>query len=149
DEECARKPAVYDDSDAPRSARCVLCLDAFALGKQRFDGLEVAVACDLPHHARGHGDARRPQAAWSVHKLAGEEPEATPFGRDGGDRCWRAFEARLARYGIDERAWEQTRAAAVRRAVGPVNRHEQFAGPLTGVERNAVDAVALWRFDAR
>src|SRR3546814_19422289 len=74
--------------------------------------------------------------------FAGEEQEASPFGRDGGDRRRGALEPRLPRYGVDERAREKPGAAAARRAVGPVDGHEQLSGTLTGVEGDAVEAVA-------
>src|SRR3546814_4506032 len=82
-------------------------------------------------------------------EFAGEEQEASPFGRDGGDRRRGALEPRLPRYGVDERAREKPGAAAARRAVGPVDGHEQLSGTLTGVEGDAVEAVALRRLDAR
>src|SRR3546814_5593585 len=81
--------------------------------------------------------------------FAGEEQEASPFGRDGGDRRRGALEPRLPRYGVDERAREKPGAAAARRAVGPVDGHEQLSGTLTGVEGDVVEAVALRRLDAR
>src|SRR3546814_20258065 len=82
-------------------------------------------------------------------EFAGEEQEASPFGRDGGDRRRGALEPRLPRYGVDERAREKPGAAAARRAVGPGDGHEQLSGTLTAVDGDAVEAVALRRLDAR
>src|SRR3546814_3811280 len=68
---------------------------------------------------------------------------------DGGDRCGGALETRLARWGVDEGAREQPGAAAARRAIRPVDRHEQLAGALARVEGDAIEAVALRGLDAR
>src|SRR3546814_2258791 len=86
---------------------------------------------------------------WSSDVCSSDLQEAAPFGRDRGDRCGGALEARLARHGVDERAREQPGAPAARRAVGPVDRHEQLAGALARVKGDTVEAVALRLLDAR
>src|SRR3546814_11796244 len=81
-------------------------------------------------------------------EFAGEEQEASPFGRDGGDRRRGALEPRLPRYGVDERAREKPGAAAARRAAGPVDGPDQLPGPLTGVAGDEVEDVAHRHRDA-